>query len=147
MTLAALTTGTSMFSNNSLTSLPSGMTLDVLTTGGYMFSNNSLTSLPTNMTLAALTTGGYMFYNNSLTSLPSGMTLDVLTTGTNMFFGNTIATSDYSTLLVNMEAANINTGVAFHGGNSNYNTDGEIARNKLLSRDPAWTITDGILEI
>jgi len=75
------------------------------------------------------------------------MTLAALTNGTAMFFGNTIATSDYSTLLVNIEANNTNTGVTFHGGNSKYNATGEVARNALLARDPAWIVTDGGLEV
>jgi hypothetical protein len=64
-----------------------------------------------------------------------------------MFIGNTINTEDYSTLLINMESNNPNNGVNFHGGNSNYNLAGEVARNALISRVPAWTITDGVLEV
>jgi hypothetical protein len=136
-----------MFYNNALTSLPAGMTLAALTNGAYMFYNNSLTSLPADMTLAALTTGNLMFQNNSLASLPTNMTLAALTNGTQMFLGNTIATSDYSQLLVNIEANNTNTGVNFHGGSSQYNATGEVARDALLARTPAWVITDGGLAV
>jgi len=120
---------------------------ETLTDGGYMFRNNSLTSLPDGMTLGSLTDGSYMFYSNSLTSLPDGMTLGSLTDGSYMFYGCIINTADYSNLLIRMEAANSNTGVAFHGGNSKYNAAGEVARDALTSRDPAWTITDGGLEV
>ena len=107
-----------MFYNNSITSLPTGMDLPALTNGQSMFQGNSLTSLPTGMNLPALTNGYAMFYNNSLTSLPAGMELPLLTNGTFMFEGSTL--SNYSAFLVAMEAANSNTGVTFHGGNSTY---------------------------
>jgi len=99
------------------------------------------------MTLAALTDGTYMFYGNSLTSLPTGMTLTALTDGSYMFVSNTINTTDYSNLLIAMEANNTETGVNFSGGNSKYNAAGETARNALLARDPIWVITDGGLEV
>jgi len=146
MTLSSLLTGSSMFQLCTLTALPTNMTLAALKTGTNMFFNNRLTSLTANMTLAALITGVQMFYNNLLTSLPANMTLASLTNGSNMFAFNTIETSDYSTLLVNIEANNINTGVAFHGGLSKYNATGQVARNALLARTPAWVITDGGLE-
>jgi len=72
------------------------------------------------------------------------MTLASLTNGQNMFQSNTINTTRYSQLLVDLEADNPNDGVTFHGGNSEYNTTGETARDALTIR--TWTITDGGLE-
>jgi len=144
MTLAALTDGTSMFRDNDLTYLPSGMTLPLLTNGQIMFYNNPLTTLPSGMELPLLTDGAYMFQHSPLTSLPSGITLSLLTNGTLMFAASTINTTDYSAFIVRMEAANSNTGVPFHGGNSEYTGAAAIAAHAaLLARDPAWTITDG----
>ena len=85
-----------------------------------------------------------MFYQNSLISLPSGIKLASLTNGAYMFLGNTINTTRYSELLVDLESGNTNNGVIFHGGNSEYNTTGETARDLLVVR--TWTITDGGLE-
>ena len=144
MELPNLTSGISMFSSNSLTSLPPGMELPLLTNGSNMFISNNLTSLPSGMKLDNLTSGFAMFRNNSLTSLPSGMKLPNLTNGRFMFIGSTINTARYSQLLIDLEANNPNNNVEFNGGTSKYNTQGEIARNALLSR--GWTIVDGGLE-
>ena len=144
MELPNLTDGRFMFLSNSLTSLPSGMELPLLTNGNTMFANNSLTSLPSGMELPLLTNGRLMFSNNSLTSLPAGMELPLLSNGDSMFVNNTINTDRYSQLLIDLEANNNNNNVAFGGGNSQYNAQGEIARNALIAR--GWTITDGGLE-
>jgi hypothetical protein len=71
--------------------------------------------------------------------------LPLLTNGRAMFLGNTINTARYSQLLINLEEFNPNNNVPFHGGNSQYNAQGQIARNALIAR--GWTITDGGLEI
>ena len=147
MALPLLENGSSMFRSNSLTSLPSGMELPLLTSGYAMFHSNSLTSLPSGMALPLLENGSNMFRENPLTSLPSGMALPLLDDGSSMFHSNTINTTDYSNLLIAMEAANSNTGVNFHGGSSKYNAAGEVARNALLARDPVWVITDSGLEV
>ena len=144
MELNNLSDGTSMFISNSLESLPSGMELPLLSNGTSMFNGNSLTSLPSGMELPNLINGLSMFRDNSLTSLPSGMELPLLSNGTSMFLASTINTERYSQLLIDLEANNNNDNVAFHGGNSQYNAQGEIARNALIAR--GWTITDGGLE-
>jgi hypothetical protein len=144
MELPLLTDGFAMFNSNNLNSLPAGMELPNLTNGPIMFRNNSLTSLPAGMELPLLDNGGSMFRGNSLTSLPAGMELPNLIDGANMFRGNTINTERYSQLLIDLEANNNNNNVEFHGGDSQYNAQGEVARNALISR--GWTITDGGLE-
>jgi hypothetical protein len=58
-----------------------------------------------------------------------------------MFSGCTINTTDYSRLLVDMEAANPNNSVSFNGGLSKYNTAGGTARAALVAR--SWNIVDG----
>ncbi len=169
MTLSSLTSGISMFNNNSLTSLPDGMLLGNLTGGFQMFQNNSLTSLPDSMTLSSLTNGSNMFNGNSLTSLPDGMTLGNLTIGTSMFQNNSLTSaiglnlhkintgvlfmnlanlpvSQYSNILVDIEANNPNNEVTIDFGTSEYNATGQIARNLLTSAPRDWVITDGGLE-
>ena len=91
MTLLNLTDGLRMFENNSLSSLPSNMSLPNLAVGSSMFFGNSLTSLPSDMTLLNLTSGASMFRSNNLASLPSGMTLQSLTNGASMFNSNNLA--------------------------------------------------------
>ncbi len=169
MTLGNLTNGLQMFNGNSLTSLPDSMTLSSLTNGYTMFTNNSLTSLPDSMTLSSLTNGESMFRFNSLTSLPDGMTLGNLTNGANMFQNNPITSaiglklhkinsgplfmtsanlpsSQYSSILVDIEANNPNNEVTIPFGSSKYNATGQTARNILTSAPRNWIITDGGLE-
>jgi len=141
MTLPNLSNGEFMFERNNLTSLPSGMTLPNLINGDFMFISNNLTSLPSGMTLNNLNSGERMFNNCNLTSLPSGMTLANLTNGDGMFINNTINTARYSTLLVDMEDLNSNANVPFNGGDSQYNTSGETARNLLIANQN-WSFTD-----
>ena len=144
MELPNLTSGFRMFRQNSLTSLPESMELPNLTDGREMFSGNSLTSLPSGMELNNLSEARDMFRFNSLTSLPTGMEFPNLSDGLRIFEGSTINTERYSQLLIDLEANNNNNNVAFHGGLSTFNAQGEIARMALIAR--GWTITDGGLE-
>jgi hypothetical protein len=145
MNLNNLVTSYSFFRHNDLTSLPDNMRLDNLSIGVNMFDRNPLTSLPSGMNLSNLTNGISMFLGNSLTSLPSGMNLSNLTNGISMFRNVTINTTRYSELLVDMEDLNSNNNVIFHGGNSEYNTTGETARD-LLTTNQSWLFEDGGLE-
>ena len=142
MILPNLNDAENMFRGSFFTSLPSGMTLDNLTNGRLMFFDNPLTSLPSGMTLDNLINGDNMFRNANLTDLPSGMTLPNLNNGSVFLVRNTINTARYSQLLVDMEDGNSNTNVLFHGGDSQYNTSGETARNLLITNQN-WTFTDG----
>jgi len=95
------------------------------------------------MTLANMTNGGYMFRSNSLTDLPSGITFSNLYNGINIFLGSTINTTRYSQLLIDIENLNSYNNFSFHGGNSQYNTSGQTARNILTALPRNLTITDG----
>jgi len=145
LTFDALTAESNTFFGCSLTSLPSGMNLNNLVTSFSFFRDNDLTSLPDNMRLDNLSIGVNMFDRNPLTSLPSGMVLANLTNGFAMFIDVTINTTRYSQLLVDMEDFNGNNNVNFNGGNSEYNTTGETARD-LLTGSQNWNIIDGGLE-
>jgi hypothetical protein len=144
MVLDSLINGSGMFREIPITSLPSGMVLDSLTNGYIMFYQcTSLTSLPSGMTLDILTNGSHMFRETNITSLPSGMVLDSLITGFGMFQQVTINTTRYSQLLVDLENLNPNNSVTLEGGNSQYNSTGETARDILTGGTRNWTITDG----
>lgn len=167
MTLSSLTNGSYMFLDNSLTSTPAEMELPSLITGYRMFENNSITFISPGMDLPNLTNGERMFNLNSITTLPTGMELPLLTNGQSMFRNNPITsafglklhninngsffmnsanlpTSQYSNILVEIEANNPNDNVNINFGSSKYNTTGEMARKELIGR--GWTITDGGLE-
>ena len=144
-TLDVLTDGNQMFRNcyvfNPTNFSP---TLDVLTDGNQMFRNCYVFN-PSNFspTLDVLTNGSQMFYNCYVFN-PSNFspTLDVLTDGYRMFYNCTLNTTNYSQILINMESANSNSNVPFHGGNSQYNTSGQTARTALINNQN-WIITDG----
>lgn len=146
ITFASLVTASNSFWDNEFTQLPAGMTLNLLSNGSGMFFSTPLSTLGSSVTLPAITNGSNMFWGCTFTTVSNSMSLPNLTNGGNMFNNITLTTENYSQLLVNIEANNSNTGVTFHGGNSQYNTTGQTARNALTSRVPPWTITDGGLE-
>jgi TP901-1 family phage major tail protein len=144
MLLHNLTNGVNMFRGNPLTSgLPAGMVLGNVTIGLHMFNGCQLPNLPSTVTFASVTNGESMLNNNSLIDMPSGVTLPNLTNGTNLLYGSTINTTRYSQLLVDLENLNSNNNFSFHGGNSQYNTTGQTARNILTASPRNLTITDG----
>ena len=61
----------------------------------------------------------------------------------NFLANTTLSTANYNALLVQINATNTKTNITFNGGNATADGVGETARNLLLARDPAWTITDG----
>ena len=116
-----------------------------ITNGTYMFYNNSLTSLPDSMTLSSLKNGGNMFYGNPITSA-LGLKLHNINAGSQFMSSANLPVSQYSDILVDIEANNPNDGVTIHFGSSKYNATGQIARNILTSAPRNWTISDGGLE-
>ncbi|MCG8570157.1 MAG: BspA family leucine-rich repeat surface protein [Spirochaetes bacterium] len=58
-----------------------------------------------------------------------------------MFEYVTLSTTNYDALLMGWSAQSVESGVAFHGGNSQYSAAAAAARQALL--DKGWTITDG----
>lgn len=140
MTLSSLINGTNMFLNNSLTSLPDVMSLNSLAGGSYMFYNNSLTVLPDEMELSNLTSGGFMFANNLITSA-MGLKLHNIIIGMSFMSGADLPVSQYSDILIDIEANNPNDNVTIHFGSSKHNVPAAVAKRELLNR--GWTITDG----
>jgi len=144
MLLHNLENGSVMFRGNPLTSgLPTGMILGNLTNGYYMLDNCQLPSLPSTITFASVTNAIGLLRNNLLTDLASGITFSNITDGANLLSGNTINTTRYSQLLIDLENLNSNNSFSFHGGNSQYNTSGQTARNILTASPRNLTITDG----
>ena len=62
-----------------------------------------------------------------------------------MFQDVTLSTTNYSNLLIRINATTQTDSVTLDGGNSKYNASGETARNELVN-NRSWTITDGGLE-
>lgn len=144
-----------------LTAIPEGLfdnNVNV-TTFSTCFSNINASGVPEEDPSALTTIPEGLFANNvnvtsfsacfngcySLTEVPSGLFANNLkvTTFSNCFQFVTLTTPSYSNLLINMAsnaAARLNN-VAFHGGNSKYNTAGATARATLAAKP--WTFTDG----
>jgi uncharacterized protein YdbL (DUF1318 family) len=140
--LNSITNGSNIFNDSKLTTLPSSLNLQNLVIGKYMFIYADLTELPDVMILNNLENGQGMFLGNNLTDLPVEMKLPNFKGGNNFLRFMTINTTRYSQLLVDMQNLNSNRNVSFHSGNSQYNAQGETARN-LLINNQNWTFTDG----
>ena len=152
MLLTALVSGQFMFATNvhqGLQSLPNGMTLSNLTNGNAMFyvasGVGNLSSLPSSMTLSNMTNGNAMFQSNPITSA-IGLNLHKINTGTLFMNAANLPVSQYSNILVDIEANNPNNGVTIVFGSSKYNATGQVARNILTSAPRSWAIGDGGLE-
>ena len=68
--------------------------------------------------------------------------MHAMTSGGFCFYGVTLSTTSWSNLLINIEANNSNSPVAFHGGTSLHNVAGGVAK-AALTADHTWAITDG----
>lgn len=60
-----------------------------------------------------------------------------------MFVGVTLSTSNYERLLVNWGSQALQSGVSFHGGNSNYCSSAAVAARASMEAADSWVITDG----
>jgi surface protein len=83
-----------------------------------------------------------MFYNAYAFNQDIGeWNVSALTDATGMFDGITLSTINYDALLIGWAAQDLQPGVTFSGGNSNY-CKGESARQNMIDAD-GWIITDG----
>tara|TARA_R110002020_G_scaffold200054_1_gene402080 strand:- start:1211 stop:2416 length:1206 start_codon:yes stop_codon:yes gene_type:complete len=146
VTFAALTNGSNLFFQSNITTIPSGVTFSLVTNGITMFYQSALSSLANGVTFNNVENGTNMFRDTSITTLPSSVQFNSLNNGTTMFTNVDLDTARYSDLLVDLESLNPNNTVTFDGGNSQYNTTGETARNILTGGTRNWTITDNGLE-
>ncbi|MFO7843224.1 MAG: BspA family leucine-rich repeat surface protein [Bacteroidales bacterium] len=61
-----------------------------------------------------------------------------------MFYGVTLSTANYNSLLMGWASQDVQSGVAFHGGNSKYSSGAAADARDILTGEPNnWTITDG----
>jgi surface protein len=65
-----------------------------------------------------------------------------LTNASNMFFGVTLTSENYDALLAGWAAQTLQTGLDFHGGNSEYCAN-EGSNRAVLIDTYGWSITDG----
>jgi surface protein len=69
-----------------------------------------------------------------------------VTTMLQMFYNVTLSTPNYDALIQGWSSQALKSNVSFHGGNSQYSSASDSARNVLLSTY-SWNITDGGLEV
>jgi len=61
-----------------------------------------------------------------------------------MFYGVTLSTANYNSLLMGWASQDVQSGVPFHGGNSNYSSGAAADARAVLTDEPNnWVITDG----
>lgn len=123
--------------------LPEGLTFNSLTQGFSMFRLCNNIQLSSTIEFAVLEGARQLFEEAGLTDLPTPIKFSAITTGLSCFLGNNINPARYSQLLVDLENLNPNNSIDFHGGDSQYNDTGEIARDILTAVPRSWTITDG----
>ena len=93
--------------------------------------------------VSAVTDMGSMFsgasaFNQDL----SGWDVSAITNMGGMFSGATLSTPNYDALLIGWGARGLQNSVSFHGGNSQYSSAAQAAR-EVLTTGFGWRITDG----
>jgi surface protein len=89
-----------------------------------------------------------MFYNCSSVDQIDASGFDMTSVGDvkSMFLGTDMnesgTTTNYDNLLVAWEAQDLVNDLSFHGGDAQYSSTGETAKNAIIA-DDNWTITDG----
>lgn len=71
----------------------------------------------------------------------SNWTFTNVTDMTYMFYAINIGTTNYSNLLIRVQAQNSHAGVTLHGGTATHDATATAARAALVTN--GWTITDG----
>jgi surface protein len=89
--------------------------------------------------------GGMFGYSTAFNQNISSWDVSSVTYMNQMFDGVTLSTPNYDALIQGWSSQTLQSNVSFHGGNSQYSSASESARNVLLSTYN-WSITDGGLE-
>ncbi len=110
----------------------------------YMFYNTSAFNQDISAwDVSAVRNMRYMFYNASAFNQDiSAWDVSAVRDMGGMFKGVTLSTPNYDALLQSWSAQNLQSGVTFSGGDSQYSSSSQAARDKLTN-DFNWTVTDG----
>ena len=65
-----------------------------------------------------------------------------VTNMSSMFNSITLSTANYDALLIGWSAQNVQSNIVFGGGNSQYSSTSQTARDNLIQTF-GWTVTDG----
>ena len=115
----------------------------------YMFfSASAFNQAIGNWNTGNVTNMRYMFYSASAFNQDIGnWNVENMIDMVDMFYNVTLSTTNYDALLIGWDAQNLQNGVIFHAGNSQYNSSAaQTARANMINSDN-WTITDGGLYI
>ena len=92
---------------------------------------------------SALESANGMFYGATAFDQNLQWSVGSLTSASVMFYQAGLSTANYDAMLVNWNAQNLQSGVQFHAGSSQY-CGGEAARDNMISPSGHnWSITDG----
>jgi surface protein len=96
--------------------------------------------------VSSVTDMSYMFrgataFNQDL----SQWNVSSVTSMSSMFYAATLSTANYDALLQGWSSQILQSGVSFHGGNSQYSSAAQSARDSLVNTY-GWTVTDGGLQ-
>ncbi|MEZ4960277.1 MAG: BspA family leucine-rich repeat surface protein [Saprospiraceae bacterium] len=117
-------------------------------TGGVLNMNSMFASASAfnqnigNWNVSSVTDMRFMFTNaSSFDQNLSGWNVSQASLMANMFLGVTLSTANYDALLIGWSQLNLQSGVTFSGGSSQY-CNGEAARQSIIT-NKGWTIFDG----
>jgi surface protein len=140
----------SMFDQATTFNQPIGAwNVGAVTNMSYMFKNATSFNQPIGAwNVGAVTDMSYMFQNATSFNQPIGSwNVSAVNDMTDMFTGVTLSNTNYSNLLIDWDALNLNQGVNFNGGNSKYCSQAAIAAHNNIENNDLWIISDGGIDL